>query len=198
MKARWMLFLASVTFAAAGFYLPAETGPAGAQIGCVPSTRMPVEGRASPYDSVNFTVGGKAAQVCYGRPYTKGRVVFGNLVKYDAIWRTGANEPTILHIPFAASVGDVALEPGSYSIYTIPGQTSWSVIVNRSTSQWGHENQYTPDVEAQEVGRTTVPSEALEEPVEQFTITAEPQDGNVTHLILDWERTRVRIPVTSR
>jgi hypothetical protein len=177
---------------------PAALSAADIQIGCVPQTRMPVAGRASPYDSVNVTVDGKAAQICYGRPYTKGRAIFGELLKYGELWRTGANEPTILHIPFAASVAGVNVAPGSYSIYTIPGETSWTVIVNRSTDQWGHESRYTADVEAQDVGRGTVQREILEAPVEQFTISAEPQDAGGTHLILDWEKTRVRIPITAR
>jgi hypothetical protein len=190
-KSRW-LFLAGIILA------PAPVFGADIQIGCVPQTRMPVAGRASPYDSVNFTVDGQAAQICYGRPYTKGRPIFGELIKYGELWRTGANEPTILHIPFAATVAGVTVQPGSYSIYTMPGETSWTVIVNRSTEQWGHESRYTADVEAQEVGRGTVARESLEAPIEQFTITAEPQEGGGTHLILDWEKTRVRIPITAR
>jgi hypothetical protein len=190
-KWRWLLFT-MVTL------VPAAFSPAEAQLGCVPQTRMPVAGRASPYDSVNFTVAEKAAQICYGRPYTKGRAIFGGHLPYGELWRTGANEPTILHIPFAASVAGINVEPGSYSIYTIPGETSWTVIVNRSTDQWGHESRYTPEVEAQEVGRGTVTPEALETAVEQFTITAEPQAGNETHVILDWEMTRVRIPIVAR
>lgn len=165
-----------------------------AQIGCVPAPNRPVEGRASPYDSLKFEVGGSAAQVCYNRPYMKGRQIFGALVPHGELWRTGANEPTIIHLSGEASIAGVAVGPGSYSLYTIPGETDWTVIVNRSTSQWGHESNYTPEIEAMDVGRGTVPSEALEEPVEQFTITTEPQGAGL-HLILDWEMTRVRIPI---
>lgn len=166
-----------------------------AQIGCVPAERMPVDGRASPYDSVKFTIGGQTAQVCYNRPFTKGRTIFGDLVPYGQLWRTGANEPTIVHVPFAATIGGVAVEPGSYSLYTVPGESEWGVVVNRSTSQWGHENSYTPEVEAQEVGRGTAPATTLEEPVEQFTIRTEPEEGDAGHIVLEWERTQVRIAV---
>ncbi len=168
-----------------------------AQIGCVPAARMAVAGRASPYDSVEFKLGGQDAQVCYGRPYAKGRTIFGGLVKYGSLWRTGANEPTILQLSAPASVAGVAVGAGSYSLYTIPGEAEWTIIVNRSTSQWGHEGSYTPDVEAQEVGRGTVTAESIDEPVEQFGIRAEAVETGV-HLVLEWERTRVRIPVSPR
>src|SRR5690606_41272759 len=61
-----------------------------------------------------------------------------------------------LHIPFAAEIAGLRVEPGAYSIYTVPGEDEWEVIVNRSVSQWGIETQYTPEVRAQEVGRATV------------------------------------------
>lgn len=165
------------------------------QTGCVPATRMPVEGRASPYDSVKFTVAGQTAQICYNRPFTKGRQVFGGLVPLGQLWRTGANEPTILHLPVAATIAGVALEPGSYAIYTIPNEAEWTVILNRSIDQWGHESSYTAEIEAQEVGRGSAPAVALEEPVEQFTIRTEPADGDAAHILLEWERTQVRIPI---
>jgi hypothetical protein len=150
--------------------------------------------RRSPFDSVRVDVGGRTAQICYGRPSARGRVIFGELVPYDQLWRTGANEPTILHLPFAAEVAGLHLEPGSYSLYTVPGTSQWTLVVNRSTSQWGHESRYTPEVEAQEIGRVQVPSERLDQLVETFTIRSEPTASGAD-LLLEWERTRVRIPI---
>lgn len=167
------------------------------QIGCVPQ-RPNVEGRASPYDSVKFTVAGRTAQVCYGRPFTKGRDIFGGLYEYGSLWRTGANEPTIVHVPFAASIAGIPVEPGSYSLYTVIGESEWTVIVNRSISQWGAETQYTPEVEAQEVGRATVPASPTEEHVEQLTIAPDPEEGDASALVLAWDDTRIRIPVAAR
>jgi hypothetical protein len=77
----------------------------------------------------------------------------------------------------------------------VPGEKEWQIIVNRSTSQWGHESTYTKDVEAQEVGRGKVPAEKLSAPVETFTITPHPASGEAQDLMLTWERTRVAIPV---
>lgn len=161
---------------------------------CEPSPRMPVEGRASPYDSATVQVGNQALLVCYGRPSARDREIFGGLVPYDRLWRTGANEPTIIHVPFTADIAGIRVEPGSYSLYTEPGQQQWTIIVNRATAQWGHESSYTDEIRAQEVGRGTAPVERLDQHVEQFTIRGD-SDGAAGHIVLEWERTRVRIPV---
>lgn len=156
--------------------------------------------RKSPYDSVKIDVGGRIAQICYGRPSARSRVIFAEpaepmpLVPFGKLWRTGANEPTIVHLPFAAKIAGLAVEPGSYSIYTVPGAAEWTVIVNRSVSQWGHESQYTAEVQAQEVGRAQVKPERMEQAVEMFTIRSEPTTAGAD-VVLEWERTRVRIPI---
>lgn len=181
--------------APAGGSSPDLASAADAPAACAPVDRMPVEGRASAFDSTLIDLGGAQAKLCYGRPSMNGREIFGGLVPYDTLWRTGANEPTTLHIPFAAEIAGIAVEPGSYSIYTVPGRNEWSVIVNRSISQWGIEVAYTPEVRAQEIARAQVPSEELATPVETFVITAEPTGDQSADLVLDWERTRVRIPV---
>jgi hypothetical protein len=174
----------------------AATPAAVATVACAPqSERMPLAGRASPYDSVAVPLGDARGVVCYGRPSVLGRTIFGELIPFGRLWRTGANEPTTIHLPVAASIAGLAVEPGSYSLYTIPGETEWTVIVNRSTSQWGIEGQYTPQIEAQEVGRATVPAERTEAPVETFSIGAAPT-GTGADLVLEWENTRVRVPVT--
>jgi Protein of unknown function (DUF2911) len=164
-------------------------------IACAPQG-MPLEDRASPYDSVMVSVGGQQAKLCYGRPSLRGReMIGGEAVPYDTIWRTGANEPTTIHLPFPAQIAGLRVDPGSYSIYTVPGPEEWDVIVNRSTSQWGIETQYTPEVRAQEVGRAPVPSESVSNSVELFTITSEETGANSADLILEWQNTRVRIPI---
>ena len=178
----------------------ADPGPTEQQVAvaCQPSPNMPAAGRASPYDSTALTLGGTRALVCYGRPSMRGRTIFGGLVPYNELWRTGANEPTIIHLPFAASIAGIDVEPGSYSIYSEPGQEQWTIIVNASTDQWGIENQYNDAIRAQEIGRATVPSEQTASTVEMFTITAEPQGANAADLVLEWENTRVRVPVERR
>ena len=165
-----------------------------------------VAARPSPYDSVRITIGERAAQVCYSRPSAKGRVVFGGIVPFDSLWRTGANEPTILHLPFDAEIAGLDVPAGHYSVYTVPSQGQWQLVINRSTSQWGitldaprpdggvNRSAYTAEVAAQELGRAPISADSIDL-VEQFTIRAEPANGDASALLLEWERTRVRIPV---
>ena len=87
------------------------------------------------------------------------------------------------------------MAPGKYSLYTVPGEKEWEIIVNRSTSQWGHENAYTKKVQAQEVGRGKAAAEKLSAPVETFTISPDPATGEAQRLSLAWEKTRVAIPI---
>ena len=171
---------------------------AGAQApACAPMTaNMALEGRASPYDSTTINVNGQTAKICYGRPSARGRTMIGgDAVPYGQLWRTGANEPTTLHLPFAAEVAGVRLQPGSYTLYTMPGLEQWVVILNRSTTQWGHEGAYTEEVRAQEVGRGMAPAQRLAEHVETFTIRSEAAGNGAATLVLEWENTRVGIPV---
>ena len=167
-----------------------------ASVACAPMTgNMPLEGRSSPYDSATVTIAGQTAKVCYGRPSLRGRsMIGGDAVPYGRLWRTGANEPTTIHLPFAASIAGIEVQPGSYTLYTIPGLEEWVVIVNRSTSQWGHEGRYTEEVRAQEVGRGTARATTIEQPVETFTIRSQPAAGGAS-LLLEWQNTRVTIPV---
>jgi hypothetical protein len=162
---------------------------------CEPSPRMAVQGRASPYDSAMVAVGGQQLKVCYGRPSARGRTMLGgDAVPFGRLWRTGANEPTIVHVPFRARIAGMEVGPGSYSLYTIPGEREWTVVLNRSTSQWGHESAYTDALRAQEVGRAPVPAERTAQHVETFTIRGEPA-GERAALVMEWEHARVRIPV---
>lgn len=158
--------------------------------------RVPAQGRKSPLDSLSFTLGGKPVKLCYGRPSSRGRVMVGGAaVPFGKLWRTGANEPTIFYNPLAMTVAGIRVPPGVYSLYTVPGAKHWEVIVNRSISQWGEEHNYTPQVQAQEVGRATVTSESLTDPIETFTIRAEPSANGSATLVLEWEKTRIRIPL---
>jgi len=183
----------ALTLACSLVLLGAAADAAEAQVGCTP--QRPTANRASPYDSAAFMLAGKRAVICYGRPSSKGRTMIGGaLVPYGKLWRTGANEPTIIHLPVAATIAGIKVPAGSYSLYTIPGETEWHVIVNKSTSQWGHESAYSAQVKAQEVGHGMAKVVKLTKPVETFTITAPKATGGAD-LVLEWEGTRVSIPV---
>ena len=151
--------------------------------------------RPSPLDSVMFSVGGTLVKVCYGRPSAKGRTMIGGrAVPYDKIWRTGANEPTMIHTSGRLSVAGIEIGPGSYSVYSVPGEHGWQIVLNRSTTQWGHERFYSGDVAAQEIGRADVESRRTSSHVESFTIRTESSADMIT-LILEWENTLVTVPI---
>ncbi len=151
--------------------------------------------RASPKDSLAFQAGGATVKVCYSRPSARGRTMIGGeAVPFGQVWRTGANEATMLHTTGHLVVAGIHLDAGTYSLYTVPGQREWEVIINRSYMQWGHESAYTDSVRAMEVGRGRVPAQAAPAHVEQFTMRAEPGRGGDANLVLEWERTRIAIP----
>lgn len=160
---------------------------------CITSA-MPLEGRASPLDSAAVTLHGATIKVCYGRPSARGRTMIGgDDVPFGRLWRTGANEPTMIHATAPIRFGSLALEPGSYSFYTIPGETEWEIFVTRSTDHWGL--QITEEVRSQELGSFTVPRERPDEHVETFTIRFGPASGSTVPLVMEWEHFRVTVPV---
>ncbi len=174
--------------------------PPAAAPGCITmnTKNLPLATRKSPLDSISFTVGTAEVKLCYGRPSARGRTMIGGeAVPFGQLWRTGSNEPTMIHTSGPLVVAGIAVPAGSYSIYTIPGAKEWHVIVNRSITQWGEEHGYTDAVKAQEVGHGIVPSAAIATPVETFTIRAEAGAGGAMNLLLEWEKTRVTIPVTA-
>ncbi len=180
-----------------GQQVPAAGGAGAGAVACHPQ-RPVVANRPSPYDSTAIRLGAAKALVCYSRPSLRGRhMIGGEAVPLGKLWRTGANEPTTLHLPVAATIAGLRVEPGSYSLYTVPGEKEWTVIVNRSTSQWGEEHGYTAAIEKQEVGRAKVPAETLAQPIEQFTIRALPAGRRAADLVLEWEHSRVKIPVVA-
>jgi hypothetical protein len=157
---------------------------------------LPDERRASPRDSVTFRAGPAVVKICYSRPSARGRTMIGGeAVPFGRIWRTGANEATMLHTTGALMVAGIHVGPGTYALYTVPGEREWAIVLNRSYLQWGHESAYTDSVRAQEVGRGRAAAGQVGEPIEQFTIRAEPAANGNADLILEWEHTRVVVPV---
>lgn len=157
---------------------------------------LPLATRKSPLDSLAFMVGKAEVRLCYGRPSANGRTMIGGTnVPFGKLWRTGANEPTMIHTTGPIVIAGVAVPAGSYSIYTVPDAKEWQVIVNKSITQWGEEHGYTPAVKAQEVGQGTVMVSALSAPVETLTFKTEAGSGGGVNLLLTWEKTQVTIPI---
>ncbi|MGD8281583.1 MAG: DUF2911 domain-containing protein [Gemmatimonadota bacterium] len=165
--------------------------------------------RESPDSALAFEVGGRKALVCYGRPAARGRTVFGGLVPFGELWRAGANEPTVVQLSFDAEVAGLSVRRGKYSLYAVPSREGWTLVLNRAIRQWGltrpergekgtcFESAYTHLVQSAEVGRVPVATETIDH-VEELTMRAEPVDDGGTDLLLDWETTRVRIPIRLR
>ena len=149
--------------------------------------------RPSALGATMVTLGGEEAKLCYGRPKVNGRVIMGELVPFGTPWRMGANEATALHLPFAAEIGGVKVEPGVYSLYAVPGENQWEIVLNRQYERWGIP--INEGVMAGNVGSFTRPVATTSEPVEQLTFAWASHGENMGHLVLEWENTRVEIPV---
>ncbi len=149
--------------------------------------------RPSPLMETVITLGGQEAKVCYGSPSVKGRTIFGDLEKFGQPWRLGANEATALHLPFAAEVGGIDLEPGSYSLFATPGEDEWEIFVNSTFERWGIP--LNDEVTAANVGSFNRPTAATEDLVEQLTFRWEAHGDDMGHLVIEWENTRVEVPM---
>jgi tetratricopeptide (TPR) repeat protein len=130
-------------------------------------------------------------ELTYSRPSIKGRVIFGDLVPFNEVWRTGANGATIIKFNEAVEIGGKKIDTGRYALYTIPSATSWEIILNKGTSNWG-TNGYK---ETDDVVRLKVPTAAMSASVETFTM----QFANVLpescELHIMWDKTAVAIPM---
>lgn len=157
-------------------------------------SRAELARRASPLDSVEVTIDGRTVRVCYGRPSAHGRSIMGGLVPFGSPWRLGANEPTRLILPFAADVAGVDVAAGTYSLYVVPQRASWELHINKAVDRWGIPID--DAVQAQDVGKARIPVETLAQPVEQLTMHL--NAGPPTQLVVEWEKTRVRIPLKKR
>lgn len=152
--------------------------------------------RASPMASLRLDVGGARVKLCYGRPAARGRKMLGGPpVPFGRLWRTGANEPTTIISTAPIEVAGIAVPAGRASLYTVPGPETWEIIVNASTSQWGIESAYDDAIRARELGRAILASERLTPHRERLLIQPIPDEAGGRTLSLEWESTRVRIPV---
>lgn len=149
----------------------------------------------SPFEVAILNEGEVNIEVSYCRPYKKGRVIFGDLVPYNEVWRTGANEPTVFETTSDITVKGEVLSKGKYSLWTKPGETEWHVIFNSEIPNWGvdYSNKAlrNPDTDVLEV---TVPSYNNEKVIEQFTIMFDKMDEQVEMVIM-WDKTTVVLPM---
>lgn len=148
-------------------------------------------GTLSPRDTVTGSVGGADVWVQYGRPSKRGREIFGVVVPWNTVWRTGANAATHFHTAVDLTIGGAPVPAGTYTLWTLPSPTGWKLIVNKQTGQWGTD--YHAD---QDLARVDMKVETLAQPVEQFTIEITPGAGAT--LSLAWDRTRASVPIAKQ
>ncbi len=148
----------------------------------------------SPVGSFSQAVGLIKVDVEYSRPSAKGRKIFGGLVPYGDMWRTGANAATKVTFSDNVQVNYNALDKGSYALYTIPGEKEWTIIFYKNTTFWG-----TPDAksfkEEDVAARFNVPVKMLSDMVETFTIGIGNLSNDAADLEISWEKTKVVIPI---
>jgi len=149
--------------------------------------------RPSPPGTADCTIKGKKVAISYSRPSMKGRKIMGDLVPYGKVWRTGANEATTLTTETDLTIGGAKVPAGTYTLYTLPSEGAWKLIINKQTGQWGTE--YNQD---QDLVRVDMTKTAITVPVEQFTIALDQASNNSCDLMMEWEKTRVSIPVTTQ
>jgi hypothetical protein len=146
--------------------------------------------RASPHADVNATLAGKKITISYGRPYMKGRAIFGGLVPWNQVWRTGADEATTFTTEADVVIGGLKVPRGEYALFTIPTEKQWTLVVNKTAKQWG-AFQYDA---AQDLGRAAMTVASSTKPVEQFTIEMVPAGKQLT-LKLAWDKTVVTVAI---
>lgn len=129
------------------------------------------------------------ARVIYSRPQKKGRHIFGDLVPYGEVWRTGANEATELTLYKSLNLGEYCLDPGTYTLYTIPEKNSWTIIINKDINVWGAFS-YKKEKDA---ARVKIPVQETAAPVEALSMIFKPEEDGVI-LLIGWDRVFVEIP----
>jgi hypothetical protein len=146
--------------------------------------------QASPKATINQMVGLTEVEINYSRPGAKGRPVFGNLVPFGKLWRTGANENTTVSFSDDVIIDGKTLKKGKYALYTVPRIESWDIIFYTTTDNWGLPQEFN---EANVALKTTVKEEALSKLVESLTINIAGLDTSSAYLEIYWENSYVAL-----
>jgi len=150
--------------------------------------------KPSPAASASCDLGsGKTIKTAYSSPRMKGRKIYGGLVPFGEVWRTGANEATTFVTSSDLNVGGKTVPAGSYTIFTVPAADKWTLIVNKKTGEWGIPYKY----ESDELARVDMKTSMLPSPVENFTIGFA-KSGSACTLQIDWETTRASVDISAK
>lgn len=149
--------------------------------------------RPSPPGTAEVALKGKKITIDYSRPSLKGRHVGQELAPYGKVWRTGANEATALTTEVDLSIGGASVPAGKYTIYSLPSEGTWKLIISKQTGQWG--TVYNED---QDLARVDMKKSQLPQPVEQFTISFDKKSESSADLVMEWENVRLSVPVQAK
>jgi hypothetical protein len=152
-------------------------------------------GPLSPLDTAESALGGANVTVIYSRPGMRGREIWGRLVPWNEVWRTGANAATVLRTNRDLVIGGKAVPAGSYTLFTLPTPTGTTLIISKETMRDGQPLAGTAFDPAHELARIEMTTTETPSPVEQFTIAVEPGSGNRGTLALSWDRRLMTVPV---
>lgn len=136
---------------------------------------------------------GKTVAIKYSRPSMRGRKIYGDLVPYGKVWRTGANAATSLTTDTALDIGGTNVPAGNYTLYSVPGENSWQLVVNKQTGQWGTKYD-----EGQDLARIPMKVSHVPSALETFTITLDKTGAKSATLKLDWELTSASVNITEK
>ncbi len=148
-----------------------------------------VECQSQQPKSPTLTAQGEEVSVVYGQPSKRDRVIFGGLVPYGKVWRTGANAATEITFKKDAVFGGKEIKAGTYTLFTVPTESDWTIILNSELKQWGAFGY--DKIKDKDVLKTTVPSTRLDQTIEKLTLRFNEQNS----LIIEWDNTRVTVPI---
>jgi len=146
--------------------------------------------QTSVRDTARGTIGSATFSVDYGRPSARGRVLLGNVIDYDRVWRTGANAATQFTTSAPITLAGLSVPAGTYTLWTVPHAHGVELIVNRETGQWGTDYKRTQDL-----GKAPMQADSARAPVEKFTISIEPKDAKHGSLAMAWGTFRWTAPI---
>jgi len=149
--------------------------------------------RPSPPGTAEVTLKGKKITIDYSRPSLKGRHVGQELAPFGQVWRTGANEATTFVTEGDVKVGDANVPAGHYTLFSLPSEGTWKLIINKQTGQWGTRYD-----ESQDLARVDMQKSQLPHPVEQFTISFDKKSSDSADLVLEWENLRLSVPLKAK
>lgn len=167
-------------------------------IGCFAATVAMAQMQSqysSPVANASVAFGDKQIRINYHAPSTHGREIFGGLVPYGQVWRAGANQATLLHTEVDVTIGGLAVPKGDYSLYILPEEKQWTLIINKQTGQWGIGPNGTTDDPAKDLGRVVMKLSKPAAPVETWAI-AFTKDGNQGTIAFSWANTVATVPFT--